>query len=243
MFKKKPLSKESSPGPSPKCFLRGLGIPDPFVSTLRRAVLLVFFFSLCRMQVIRDLWLSPPEWQPSSITAFIMTQAGKLQLSFWHKSLSSQRCGNNLPSSHGWIRVIYCCSPSATMCLRGGWPIIAPNGIICYFQEDTVRRDGSEALSPTRRVVMWQLLLMSALLVTPIKTTTSGGVGQELMEPLKLEITFFVGWIYCQRGPPSLSIKDGSPGYFYLWLGHRVVINTGLDWAFTECIKMSGASS
>lgn len=33
---------------------------------------------VCLRQVIRDFWLRHPEWQLSSITAFIMTQAGKL---------------------------------------------------------------------------------------------------------------------------------------------------------------------
>ena len=41
----------------------------------------------------------------------------------------------------------------------------------------------------------------------PLKTTT-GSSGQELMDPLKLEITFIANWIYRQQGPPSLSIKD-----------------------------------
>lgn len=44
--------------------------------------------------------------------------------------------------------------------------------------------------------LIWQLLLMLALLMTPIKTTTGRGAGQELMDLLKLEITFIEGWIY-----------------------------------------------
>lgn len=59
-------------------------------------------------------------------------------------------------------------------------------------------------------VVIWQLLLMLALLMTPIKTTTGRGAGQELMDPLKLEITFIAGWIYRQQGPPSLSLCKGQ---------------------------------
>lgn len=59
-------------------------------------------------------------------------------------------------------------------------------------------------------VVRWQLLLMLALLLTPIKTTTGRGAGQEFMDPLKLEITFIVGWIYRQQGPPSLSLCKGQ---------------------------------
>ena len=43
--------------------------------------------------------------------------------------------------------------------------------------------------------------------MTPIKTTTGTGTGQELMDLLKLEITFIAGWIYRQRGPPSLSLS------------------------------------
>lgn len=42
-------------------------------------------------------------------------------------------------------------------------------------------------------VVIWQLLLMLALLMTPIKTSTGRDAGQELMDPLKLEITFILG--------------------------------------------------
>lgn len=164
------------------------------------------FFWRRRRQVIRDLWLSPPEWQLSSITAFIMTQTGKLQLSLWHKSPSPQQCGNNLPSSHGWIRVIYCCSSSVRVCLCGVWPIMVPNGIMCFPR-------GHCQTGHCRQphvVVIWHLLLMLALLVTPIETTTGRGAGQELMDLLKLEITFIAGWIYRQQGPPSLSVCKGQ---------------------------------
>lgn len=51
---------------------------------------------------------------------------------------------------------------------------------------------------------------MLALLLTPINTTTCRGAGQELMDLLKLEITFIAGWIYRQRGPPSLSLSKGQ---------------------------------
>ena len=35
----------------------------------------------------------------------------------------------------------------------------------------------------------------------PLKTTSGRGCGQELMDPLKLEITFIANWIYHQQGP------------------------------------------
>lgn len=83
---------------------------------------------------------------------------------------------------------------------------MAPTGIIRYFQEDTVKLARCRL---TRPGVIWQLLLMFALLVTPIDTTTTGGgAGQELMDPLKFEITFIASRIYRRQGPPSLSIKD-----------------------------------
>lgn len=111
------------------------------------------------------------------------------------------RGGNNLPSSCSRIPMIYCCSSSAWWCLRGVWPIMAPNGIICYFQEDTVKWDTAWA----HLDVMCKLLLMLALLVTPpVKTTTSRGAGQELMELWKLGITFIAGRIYRPWTPPSL---------------------------------------
>ncbi len=44
--------------------------------------------------------------------------------------------------------------------------------------------------------------------MTPIKTTTGRGAGQELMDLLKLEITFMASWIYRQRGLPSLSVRN-----------------------------------
>lgn len=106
---------------------------------------------------------------------------------------------------------------------------MAPNGIICYIREDTVKMGRCRQPHP---VVIWQLLLMLALVMTPIKTTTGTGTGQELMDLLKLEITFIAGWIYRQRGPPSLSlsVKDKSRGYFCLcWLAHKVVLDTGFD--------------
>lgn len=81
---------------------------------------------------------------------------------------------------------------------------MAPNGIICYIREDTVKMGRCRQPHP---VVIWQLLLMLALVMTPIKTTTGTGTGQELMDLLKLEITFIAGWIYRQRGPPSLSLS------------------------------------
>lgn len=80
---------------------------------------------------------------------------------------------------------------------------MAPNGIICYFREDT----------GPHPVVMRDLLLMLALLVTPIKTTTGGGAGSELMELLKLEIAFIAGWIY--RPPP----KDNFNIFLSPWAG------------------------
>lgn len=43
--------------------------------------------------------------------------------------------------------------------------------------------------------------------MTPIKTTTGRDAGQELMDLLKLEITFILGWIYRHRAPPSLSLS------------------------------------
>lgn len=79
-----------------------------------------------------------------------------------------------------------------------------PNGIICYFQEDSVR--AGRRCQPHQVVIRW-LLLMLALLLTPIKRTPGRGAGQELMDPLKLEITFIVGWIYCRGSPPALSLS------------------------------------
>lgn len=92
---------------------------------------------------------------------------------------------------------------------------MVPNGIICYFREDAVKWD---AVAQPHLVVIWELLLMLALLVTPIKTTTSRGAGQELMDLLKLEITFIAGWIYRQRGPPSLSLRKGQLQRIFLSL-------------------------
>lgn len=78
-----------------------------------------------------------------------------------------------------------------------------------------------------------QLLLMLALVLTPVKTTTGRCAGQELIDPLKLEITFSADGIYHQPGFPSLLLKDNSRGYFYIfWLAHKVVLNTTLDWMY-----------
>lgn len=190
---------------------------DPWASLHVRAD----FFWRCRRQVIRDLWLSPPEWQLSSITAFIMTQAGKLQLSLWHKSPSPQRCGNNLPSSHGWIRVIYCCSPSARVCLCGVWPIMAPNGIVCYFQEDTVTSSCNMAV-----------VINASSPHDPHQNYYWQGCWARINGPFKIR-----NYIYCGLDLPSvstsitLSVKDNSRGYFCLcWLAHKIVLNTSLDW-------------
>lgn len=66
--------------------------------------------------------------------------------------------------------------------------------------------------------VIRELLLMLALLMTPIKTTTGRGAGQELMDLLKLEITFIARWIYRQRRLPSLSLSKGQLRRIFLSL-------------------------
>lgn len=79
---------------------------------------------------------------------------------------------------------------------------MAPNGIICYFREDA---------GPCP-LVMRDLLLMLALLVTPIKTTAGGGAGPELMALLQLA---------------ALRVKDNFRGYFNLrGLAHKTKSST-----------------
>lgn len=83
---------------------------------------------------------------------------------------------------------------------------MAPNGIICYVPRGHCQQDAVAAASG--RDVTAVINVGSPH--DPITTAAVRGAGQEVMDLLKLEITFIVGWIYRQRGPPSLWLRKGQ---------------------------------